>query len=109
MNFGYDNRMSSNLGGSLSVDYPAGATSGSLSLSQAGIEPNPVSVGMEFNVGGPSKNLLISAGLNMSSNVNAISVVKADDNYRANVHLDSLGKVRGHANVKVDVTSSSKW
>ena len=109
MNFGYDNRMASNLGGSLSVDYPAGATSGSLSLSQAGIEPNPVSVGMEFNVGGPSKNLLITAGLNLSSNVNAISLVKTDDNYRANVQLESLRKVRGHANVKVDVKSPSKW
>ena len=108
MNVGYGNNMASNIvAGNLSIDYPAGATTGSLWL--YGMNPDPVSVGVEFNVGGPSKNLLISAGLNMSSNVNAISVVKADDNYRANVHLDSLGKVRGHANVKVDVTSSSKW
>ena len=108
VNVGYDKYTASNfVGGDLSVDFPAGATSGSLSL--LGMDPNPVSVGVEWNVGGPYKNMLISAGLNVSSNVNAIRLVKADDNYHANVQLDSLGKLRGNANVKVDVESSSKW
>ena len=110
VNVGYDKYTACNfVGGGLSIDVPGHATSGSLSL--VGTDPNPVSVGVEWNVGGPSKNLLISAGLNVSSDVNAIRLVKVDDNYNyvGNVQLDSLGKVRGQANVTVDVESISKW
>lgn len=76
-------------------------------LSTGDVEASNSAVNWNFNT--PSKNFLLSVGLNLSSGVNTLSLVNINNFYRGSMQLGSLGNIEGYINGRANVESPLKW
>jgi len=68
-----------------------------------------VAAAIEWNIGNPSKHLLLASSFNISGDHNTISLVRSTNTYKGLVQLDSLGKIRGNAMGELRVVAPDRW
>ena len=86
--------------GSLSLNIPADVTAGSLSI--VAVYPASTNALLRWNVGSPSKNLLVSLS---TDNTSIIHIENMNNRYQ----FDSLLGVTLHADGKLNLISPYKW
>lgn len=100
-------KYTNDLAGVVSMDCPTGYSYGKLAL--VSTKPINSSSWVNFNVANPSKNFLLSLGLNISSGSNTMGLISVNNNFRGNVHFQSLLNMKAYMNGRVVVTSPSQW